>query len=140
MSRIQKFFTSRQHDIDANTYVGQPGRLWFDEDTKTIHYSDGSAVGGIPLSGINSGAGAANVSIKDEGTLITSSVTSINFVGAGVVAEANGSNVTITMSNNTGLQTYIQDTQPVDSNKYQWIQTNYNGNPNDFTIWFNNGV
>lgn len=35
---------------------------------------------------------------------------------------------------------FVQDTQPVtDRDKYIWIQTNINGNPDDFTFWFEDG-
>lgn len=35
---------------------------------------------------------------------------------------------------------FIQDTQPVSDGKYIWIQTNINGNPLDFQVWFEDGV
>lgn len=35
---------------------------------------------------------------------------------------------------------FIQATQPVDSDKYIWIQTNVNGNPMDFQVWFEDGL
>lgn len=35
---------------------------------------------------------------------------------------------------------FIQNTQPTYVGKYKWIQTNVGGNPEDFTIWFNDGV
>lgn len=31
---------------------------------------------------------------------------------------------------------YIQDTQPIDHEKYLWVQTNVNNDPNDFTLWY----
>lgn len=46
---IQNFFTSRDNNVDANTYVGQDGRLWYRIDTNNIWISDGSTPGGIPL-------------------------------------------------------------------------------------------
>jgi len=51
---IQNFFTSRDNNVNANTYVGQDGRLWFNIDNNTIYVSDGSTAGGIA---ITSGAG-----------------------------------------------------------------------------------
>lgn len=35
---------------------------------------------------------------------------------------------------------FIQNTQPSHSGKYLWIQTNVNGNPLDFQVWFEDGV
>ena len=55
MSRkTQKLYTSRTNSLDANTYVGEAGRLFYDEPTTThtapiLRYSDGVTVGGVPL-------------------------------------------------------------------------------------------
>ncbi len=46
---IQNFFTSRDNNVDADTYVGQDGRLWYRIDTNNIWISDGTTPGGIPL-------------------------------------------------------------------------------------------
>lgn len=46
---IQNFFTSRDNNVDADTYEGQDGRLWYRIDTNNIWISDGSTPGGIPL-------------------------------------------------------------------------------------------
>ena len=46
---IQNFFTSRDNNVDADTYVGQDGRLWYRIDTNNIWISDGATPGGIPL-------------------------------------------------------------------------------------------
>lgn len=47
------------------------------------------------------GAGAA-IAIKDEGSLLTSSPTSVNFVGTGVAATAAGDAVTVTINQGAG--------------------------------------
>ena len=57
MSYIQQFFTSRDNNANAETFVGQEGRLWWDPVTNQIYSSDGNTPGGIPLSG---GGGATN--------------------------------------------------------------------------------
>jgi hypothetical protein len=46
---IQNFFTSRDNNLDGNTYVGQLGRLWYDPDTNFIYASDGVTPGGVPI-------------------------------------------------------------------------------------------
>lgn len=46
---IQNFFTSRDNNLDGNTYVGQLGRLWYDPDTNFIYASDGVTPGGLPI-------------------------------------------------------------------------------------------
>ena len=51
---IQKLFTSRSA-AESPTFIGQPGRLWFDETTHALLYSDGITPGGIPISGGSGG-------------------------------------------------------------------------------------
>ncbi len=46
---IQNFFTSRDNNLDGNTYVGQLGRLWYNPDTNSLYASDGVTVGGVPV-------------------------------------------------------------------------------------------
>ena len=50
MSWIQNFFTSRDNNTNGNTYVGQEGRLFYNSDTNALYVSDGTTVGGIPVS------------------------------------------------------------------------------------------
>ena len=57
MSYIQQFFTSRDNNANAETFVGQEGRLWWDPATNQIYSSDGNTPGGIPLSGGGGGNG-----------------------------------------------------------------------------------
>ena len=52
---IQNLFTSRDNNLDGNTYVGQLGRLWYNPDTNSLYASDGTTVGGVP---VNLAAGA----------------------------------------------------------------------------------
>lgn len=49
MSFIQNFFTSRDNNANAATYVGQQDRLWYNPITQTLYVSDGTTPGGIPL-------------------------------------------------------------------------------------------
>lgn len=58
------------------------------------------------------GSSAGNVSILDEGNLITNAVSSINFTGTGVVASSGGGNsvvVTINTGSGTGAYAYVND-------------------------------
>ena len=61
---IQKFFTSRDNNANATTYVGQEQRLWYDPVTNAIYVSDGNTAGGIAVGSSGSGngvpGGAAN--------------------------------------------------------------------------------
>jgi hypothetical protein len=52
-----------------------------------------------------SGGGGGSISVSDEGSLLTSAVTSFNFVGAGVAATAVGNAVTVTISGSGGSST-----------------------------------
>ena len=54
MSRTQKLFTSRQNNLNADTFIGEHGRLFYDEPANPgipplLRYSDGVTVGGIPF-------------------------------------------------------------------------------------------
>ena len=79
---IQKLYTSRNNYANAETFVGEVQRLWYNPDTNCFYVSDGVTPGGIPLNCC--GNVNANIRVKDEGTLITTSVTSFDFVGDGV--------------------------------------------------------
>jgi len=46
---VQNFFTSRDNNVDPETYVGQLDRLWYNPDTNQIFISDGVTPGGRPL-------------------------------------------------------------------------------------------
>lgn len=60
----------------------------------------GSAIqaGTITADQISAGAVAANVAVYDEGSLLTASATSVNFVGNSVTATAVSGNVTVTIA------------------------------------------
>ena len=54
---IQNFFTSRDNNANANSYVGQQDRLWYNIDLNAIYVSDGNTPGGLPV-GLATGANA----------------------------------------------------------------------------------
>ena len=109
MSFIQQFFTSRDNNANAETFVGQEGRLWWDPVTNQIYSSDGNTPGGIPLTGggggngtpggsnsqvqfNNNGAfgGTANLTINSA----TGSLTAVSFAGDGsALTNITGANV-----------------------------------------------
>ncbi len=66
------------------------------EDGKlyALHTTSGSVDGVVQL---NAGGGSA-LTVKDEGTNLSTATSSINFVGAGVTATNTGSDVTVTIS------------------------------------------
>jgi hypothetical protein len=85
---------------NGNVVIGANGQLWtfstngnliLPSNIASINYANGTPYGG-------SGAGGSNVIIKDEGTVLTNAVNTINFAGNGVVATNVGNIVTVTIS------------------------------------------
>ena len=102
MSYIQNFFTSRDNNANAETYVGQVGRLWWDPDTNQIYYSDGSTPGGIP---VTSGGGSANKIFNGNSyanIAVASGNVEINADGQSWVFDTNGA---LTLPNATSGET-----------------------------------
>jgi hypothetical protein len=117
MSFIQQFFTSRDNNANAETFVGQQGRLWWDPVTNQIYSSDGSTPGGIPLAGGGGGngtpgglngqvqfnqagsfGGTANLTINSA----TGALSAVSFVGNGApLTSITGGNVTGTVADAT---------------------------------------
>ena len=114
-SFIQQFFTSRDNNANAETFVGQEGRLWFNPTTNQIYSSDGNTPGGIPLAGGSGGTpGGSNsqVQFNQAGTFggtanltinsATGALTAVSFVGDGApLTNITGANVTGTVANAT---------------------------------------
>jgi hypothetical protein len=66
MGVANKFFSSRTA-VPVNQFIGEKGRLFYDEATGVIYLSDGQTPGGIPVSSGGSG-GSANELISPDGT------------------------------------------------------------------------
>ncbi len=64
--------------------------------TATKFIGDGSGLTGV------SGGGSSGIIIKEEGSIVGSGVTFINFVGTGVTATASGAGATVTFTGGTG--------------------------------------
>lgn len=84
---IQNLFSSRDNNVNANTYVGQTGRVWFNLDDNTFYVSDGSTPGGIAIGG-SSDYGDSNVAtflaaFGSNVILTTGNITAGNIVTAG---------------------------------------------------------
>jgi hypothetical protein len=107
MSFIQQFFTSRDNNANAETFVGQEGRLWWDPVTNKIYSSDGETPGGIPLAGGGGGdPGGSNsqVQFNNSGSFggsanltfnrVTGALTAVSFAGDGsALSNITGANV-----------------------------------------------
>ena len=65
------------------------------------HTGDGAALTGI--------SGSGGVTVQDEGSTLSTQATTINFVGAGVVASGTGATKTITISGGGGSSTPADD-------------------------------
>ena len=66
---VQNFFTSRDNNVDPDTYVGQLDRLWYNPDTNQIFISDGVTPGGQPVDlGANANAVINNLTVNSIGT------------------------------------------------------------------------
>jgi len=103
MSFIQNFFTSRDNNANAETYVGQSGRLWYSPDDNTIYVSDGSTAGGIPVT-VGGGGNA------------TFNVVTANVINAG--AEVINGNIVVAISANIGnLRLNDQTISGINSNQ-----------------------
>ena len=103
MGSIQNFYTSRDNNATANTYVGQLDRLWYDPLTNAIYVSDGNTPGGILVgSGISGNSvpggptnaiqynagngqfgGTSSVVVSGTGITVAGTTTSSYFVGDG---------------------------------------------------------
>jgi hypothetical protein len=88
------------------------GDQWYNTTTSVLYeyISDGSASYWVDVSGAttttNTGV-AGTITIKDEGSNLTTAVTSINFVGAGVTASNVGNAVTVTVVATESLSPFL---------------------------------
>ena len=69
-NKTQKLYTSRANNLDANTYIGEAGRIFYDEPATTntaptLRYSDGVTPGGIP---ITTGGSSGNIIPSEDDT------------------------------------------------------------------------
>ena len=117
MSFIQQFFTSRDNNANAETFVGQEGRLWWDPITNQIYSSDGNTPGGIPLAGGGGGNGTpggsnSQVQFNNSGTFggsanltfnrVNGALTAVSFAGDGsTLSNIAGANVVGEVTNAT---------------------------------------
>ena len=82
--------------VGNNIKLGNAGVI-----TATSFSGDGSSLTGI--------SGSGGITVQDEGSTLSTQATTLNFVGAGVVASGNGSTKTITISGGGGSSTPADD-------------------------------
>ena len=108
-----------------------------------VDMANATAISGSTFSGsfVGDGSGLSGVTspitIKDEGSNLTTAVSSIDFVGTGVSATANGNNVTATIAGADLINVFENDgngdLQPSDSNQGISFFYEYDDN-NDITL------
>jgi len=127
MSFIQNFFTSRDNNANAATYVGQQDRLWWNPDTNAIYVSNGNTAGGIPISLAPSANLSLNTITANSGTITGNLVIGGNISAAsntkiGGVRAGPGANIS-----DTGLLT-------IDSANLSFSFGNFYANTNILSI------
>ena len=124
---IQNFFTSRDNNANANTYVGQQDRLWYNITENALYVSDGSTPGGVPVD-LATGANATFNIITANSGVISGNLTiggNISPAAAGKIGGIQpGPGVDIS---NTGLLT-------IDSANLSFSFGNFTANNNILTI------
>jgi hypothetical protein len=102
MSFIQNFFTSRDNNANAATYVGQQDRLWWNPDTNALYVNIANTAGGTPvtiasgsnltLNNFTANSGTINTNLIVTGNISPAGTNKIGgiFPGPGVVIGTNG--------------------------------------------------
>jgi len=83
------------------------------------------------------GAGGASITVSEEGNVIATSVTNINFIGASITASGSGSNVTITASGSggSGATVTVSNTAPTSpTTGALWVDSDFG----DLNVYFSN--
>jgi len=80
-----------------STYIGPSGEIIVNTDNWHLYLQDGVTLGGIEIANL-SDADTAHLQILDEGTVLTNTVSSIDFVGTGLTATTIGNAVTVSHS------------------------------------------
>ena len=81
----------------AATAVG-PGALFSCTTHSLVYQSDGATW----TTWATLGGGSATITTKDEGSTLSTTVTTLDFVGSGVVASGSGATTTVTISGGGG--------------------------------------
>jgi len=102
MSFIQNLFTSRDNNANAETYVGQQDRLWWNPDTNAFYVNTANTPGGTPvtiasgsnltLNNFTANSGTINTNLIVTGNISPAGANKIGgiFPGPGVVIGTNG--------------------------------------------------
>ena len=84
----------------AGAGTGTNNAIWSSNDSPTVlYYTDSAGTHHNLLAG---GGGGGGVTVQDEGVTLATTATTLNFVGAGVVASGTGATKTITIAGGGG--------------------------------------
>jgi hypothetical protein len=107
MSFIQNLFTSRDNNANASTYVGQQDRIWWDPNTNSFYYSDGSTPGGIA---IGAGGNPFNQLLNTFNDVTFANVTVTGNLNADLGNISNIANISVLNTANLGNITIYDQT------------------------------
>jgi hypothetical protein len=107
MSYIQNLFTSRDNSANAETNVGQTGRIWWDPVTNSFYYSDGSTPGGIA---VGAGGNPFNQLLNTYNDVTFANVTVTGNLNADLGNISNIANISVLNTANLGNLTIYDQT------------------------------
>jgi hypothetical protein len=107
MTYIQNLFSSRDNNADGATYVGQTGRLWWNPDTNSLYYSDGSTPGGIA---VGAGGNPFNQLLNTFNDVTFANVTVTGNLNADLGNISNIANISVVNTANLGNLTIFDQT------------------------------
>ena len=107
MSFIQNLFTSRDNNANAETYVGQQDRLWWDPETNSLYYSDGTTPGGIP---VGAGGNPFNQLLNTYNNVTFANLTVTGNLNADLGNISNIANISVIGTSNLGNLTIYDQT------------------------------
>ena len=143
MSFIQNLFTSRDNNANAETFVGQQDRIWWNPVTNAFYYSDGSTLGGVLITGGSSGNGTVGgtntqVQFNNAGNFggdpnfvfnsATSTLTITNIVANTITGGAGGANTQVLFNDSGNIRGNAQFTFDKVTNTLTQTGSAYLGN------------
>lgn len=123
---IQKIFTSRSV-ANGSEFVGEENRLWFNEQTKTLHYSDGETAGGRLIAGGTSTANGSGWALYRD--TVNTSVTPLTLIAQQPTYIPNNAGVIFDTQLPTGVTSFYntstQKITPAQRNDYYIITARF---------------
>ena len=108
---IQKFFTSRVKQTTGSTYVGEKGRIFYDETIKSLRVSDGHTPGGTSIlfttlsANIGdlyvTGGNISSMNANEDINLITNGTGNVKIIGELLVTQTDGTPLIDSLTNGT---------------------------------------